>query len=98
VKKEKQKFEKKCEEIREEIKKKDFHIKSQSGLLDQVMFDSEKVKKYLEVKSQELSNLKDQLVKEFDGGKIELEKEIDEIAENFIHEMAYLITVGKMKL
>ena len=98
MKKEKQKFEKKCEEIREEIKKKDFHIKSQSGLLDQVMFDSEKVKKYLEVKSQELSNLKDQLVKEFDGGKIELEKEIDEIAENFIHEMAYLITVGKMKL
>lgn len=91
-------FENKCEAIREEIMKKNFHIKSQSGLLDKVMFDSEKVQQYLESKSQELSDFKDQLVNEFDGNRTELEKYLNERAENFLHEMAYLITVGKMEL
>lgn len=91
-------FEEKLQEVREEIKSKDFHIKSKSGILDKVMFDSEAVKEYLEIKSQELSDLKVDLVKGFDGEKSELEKEIDERAENFIHEMAYLTTVGKFEL
>jgi len=98
VKKEIEKFEQKCESIRKEIDEKDFHIKSESGLLDKVMFDSDAVQKYIEIKSQELSDLKDELLKESKENKVELEKEIDERAENFIHEMAYLITVGKMEL
>ena len=98
MEKEIKKFEQKFEIIREEIKKQDFHIKSQSGLLDKVMFDSEAVQKYLEIKSQELSDLKDELVNEFDGDKFKLEKEFDERIENFTHEMAYLITVGKFEL
>ena len=98
MKKEIEKFEEKCESIRKEIDEKDFHIKSESGLLDKVMFDSDAVQKYIEIKSQELSDLKDELIKESKENKVELEKEIDERAENFIHEMAYLITVGKMEL
>lgn len=98
VLKEIEKFEQKCESIRKEIDEKDFHIKSQSGLVDKVMFDSDVVQEYVEVKSQELSDLKDELLKESKTNELELEKEIDERAENFIHEIAYLISVGKIEL
>lgn len=98
MEKEINKFEKKCKIIRLEIKNKDFHIKSQSGLLEKVMFDSELVKEYLEVKSQELSDLKNELLNQYDGDKSKLEEEIDNRAESFIHEMAYIINVGKFEL